>query len=675
MESVENLADFEKVLLLLGCAVGVVALFRRIHLPPILGYLFVGALIGPGGLGFINDVSELNFLAEFGVVFLMFTIGLEFSVPHLMTMKKTLLGLGGTQMVVCTGLATFVGWFFNMPLKTAFITSGALALSSTAVVMNQLTQQNEIHSTHSRAAISILLFQDIAAVLFLILIPAMADGPNAQTHSLAFSLGIALVKGIIVFLVMAVAGKWVLRPLFHEVAKSYSSELFMLAVLLTALSSAWLTHHLGLSLALGAFLAGMMLGETEFRQQIEIDIRPFRDVLLGLFFITIGALLNLHDLPRHLHWVLLILGSIIALKAAVITFLTRTIEKVPKFTALRTGILLAQGGEFGFAVLTLAISYQLIDPKYSQVVIAAVVLSITVAPILIRYNKVIANFFFKKRTHGESLNEQHDFPLSTHAADLKDHVILCGFGRVGQVLARFLEQEKIPTLALDLDPARIASSSLAGEHAFYGDVRRADTLAAAGLGRARMVVISFSDEDSALETLKHIRALRADVPVFVRTRNDSNLEAFQAAGATEVVPESLEASLMLASHLLLTLGVAPARIVSRIRAVHADRYRIMKGFFKGHDDAMALDDTKESRFSLHAITVTDKAYAVGKQIGDIIEPDAFGECPVKTMIRQQKRQANPPIETRLKAGDVLIIYATPEQIALIEEHILRGNEY
>jgi CPA2 family monovalent cation:H+ antiporter-2 len=302
-------------------------------------------------------------------------------------------------------------------------------------------------------------------------------------------------------------------------------------------------------------------------------------------------------------------------------------------------------------------------------------LSITVSPILIRYNKVIANWFFKKQQHASSLDEPHDYPLSTHAADLKNHVILCGFGRVGQVLARFLEQEKIPTLALDLDPARIASSSLAGEHAFYGDVRRADTLAAAGLGRARMVVISFSDEASALETLKHIRALRADVPVFVRTRNDSNLEAFQAAGATEVVPESLEASLMLASHLLLTLGVAPARIVSKIRAVHADRYRIMKGFFKGNDDSMALGDTKESRFSLHAITVTDTAYAIGKKIANIIEPDVLGEFPVKAMIRKQKRQPDPPAETRLKAGDVLIIYATPEQIALIEEHILRGGEY
>ncbi|MEY3182184.1 MAG: hypothetical protein RLZ35_169 [Pseudomonadota bacterium] len=675
MENVQNLADFEKVLLLLGCAVGVVALFRRISLPPILGYLCVGAFIGPGGLGFINDVNELNFLAEFGVVFLMFTIGLEFSIPHLITMKKTLLGLGGTQMVACTALATFVGWLFHMPLKTAFITSGALALSSTAVVMNQLSQQNEIHSTHSRAAISILLFQDIAAVLFLIIIPAMADIPQAQAHSLGYSLSIALVKGILVFLVMAVAGKWILRPLFHEVAKSYSSELFMLAVLLTALSSAWLTHHLGLSLALGAFLAGMMLGETEFRQQIEIDIRPFRDVLLGLFFITIGALLNLRELPKHLHWVLIILGSIIALKTIIITVLTRTIEKVPKFTALRTGIILAQGGEFGFAVLTLAISYQLIDPSYSQVVIAAVVLSITVAPILIRYNKVIANWFFKKKVTTSITEEPHDFPLSTHAAELKDHVILCGFGRVGQVLARFLEQEKIPTIALDLDPERIASSSLAGEQAFFGDVRRADTLAAAGLGRARMVVISFSDEASALETLKHIRALRADVPVFVRTRNDSNLEAFQAAGATEVVPESLEASLMLASHLLLTLGVPPTKIVNKIRAVHADRYRIMKGFFKGHDDAMALGDKEGSRFSLHPITITDKAYAVGKQIAEIITPDSLGEWPVKAMIRGKKRHTEPSVETRLKAGDVLIIYATPEQITLIEEHILRGTEY
>ena len=243
-------------------------------------------------------------------------------------------------------------------------------------------------------------------------------------------------------------------------------------------------------------------------------------------------------------------------------------------------------------VLTVAINNGLIDPRQSQIVVAAVVLSIVVAPFLIRYNLPIAEWFFPKKEMEETVAlEEQPYQLSEHTRELKNHVIICGFGRVGQILARFLEQEHIPSVALDLDQIRISTSALAGEHAFFGDARRPEVLASAGLARARMIVISFADEPAALETLKHIRALRLDIPVFVRTRNDSNLKTFQEAGATEVVPESLEASLMLASHLLLMLGVPASRILTKICAIHADRYQIIQGFFKGDDDSTLLEET------------------------------------------------------------------------------------
>lgn len=657
--------QFQSILILLGFAVAVIALFRRIHLPPILGYLFVGMIVGPGGFGFIPRSQNLTFLAEFGVVFLMFMIGLEFSWTRIMTMRKALLGVGGIQVLVCTIVAMFVGWYFGLPPKTAFVAAGALALSSTAVVLKQLVEQHELHTVHGRLSIGILLFQDLAAVLFLILIPALASNNPALVVPVFSALG----KGIGVSVLLWVFGKYLLKPLFHEVAKSHSSELFMLATLMVVLGAAWLTHHLELSLALGAFLAGLMLGETEFRHQIEIDLRPFRDVLLGLFFITIGTLLQINTFPQHWHWVLLILVALISFKTLLIMALARIVTRVSFSKAFRTGLILSQGGEFGFVILTLAINHELIDPLQSQVVVAAVVLSIIMAPLLIRYNKAIGNRLFK-RSDSVIPEEPNRLQLSEHTATLQDHVIICGFGRVGQIIARFLEQENIPSVALDLDPSRVNSSSLAGEHAFFGDARRPETLAAAGLGRARMIVISFSDEPAALETLRHIRSLRTDIPVFVRTPNDSNLKTFQEAGATEVVPESLEASLMLASHLLLMLDVPASKILFKIRAIHADRYRSIQGFFKGEDDPTLIEEADTLRMSLHAITIGEDVYAVGKSIEELSTPDA--PVLVKILTRDSTRYQDPDTSMIIKAGDVLVVYTTPESLYLIGEKILRG---
>ncbi len=697
---------FQFFLLLLACAVTIVALFQFIHLPPILGYLLVGMLMGPGGFGVIPSLHDLTFLAEFGVVFLMFTLGLDFSFTKLIAMKRALLGLGGIQVLLCTLVAMGGAIYFGFPPKTAFVAAGALALSSTVVVIKQLAVQHELHTIHGRFAIGILLFQDLAAVLFLILIPALAGSqedtvliswlqekpesvtwlrealpflftPHIQSflvswlqeHALLVSLLYALFTGIGIFMVLLYLGKGPIRFLFHKVAKTHSNELFMLVALLVALGAAWITYGLGLSMALGAFLAGLILGETEFRHQIEIDMRPFRDVLLGLFFITIGALLHIKTLPQHWHWVLFILLALITFKTILIMLLTRIIEKQTFIKAFRTGLILAQGGEFGFVILTLAINNKLIDPEQSQVVIAAVVLSIVIAPLLIRYNKLIAYSLFKKPEETPP-EEKNALPLDKQAMELKDHVIICGFGRVGQILARFLEQENIPSIALDLDPMRIGDTKVAGEKAFYGDARRLEVLAAAGLARARMIVISFADETAALETLKNIRSMRADIPVFVRTKNDSNLKAFQDAGATEVVPETLEASLMLASHLLLMLGVPASRILYKIRAIHTDRYRIMQGFFKGMDDQTLLEESDASRMSLHPLTVTENAFAVHKKIADIYDPES--PHAIKALIRNGVRNPNPDPNLIIEAGDILVLLATPETLYILTEKILRG---
>lgn len=630
----------------------------------------VGILVGPGGLSLVPDFNAtLQFVGEIGVVFLMFTIGLEFSLSRMMAMRKALLGLGGIQVLLCTLAATGVGLAFGMPLKAAFIAAGALSLSSTAVVIKQLQEQGEMHSIHGRLSISILLFQDLAAVLFLIMISALHD-PGEQ--NIWLEILSTMGQGSIVVMVLGALGLWVLRPLFNEVAKARSNELFMLATLFVVLGAAWITYQLELSLALGAFLAGLMLGETEFRHQLEIDIRPFRDVLLGFFFITVGSKLHIPEIVAQGFVIPLALLGLISTKMLIIMGLTYFFGKIPLRKAFRTGLILAQGGEFGFVVLTEAIQADLIAPDQHQVLVATVVLSILIAPLLIKYNKFISDKLlpFKGPLKNIPPDPQNRLDLAEHSAELKDHVIICGYGRVGQVLARFLSQEKIPFICLDLDPMRVNRARSAGDDTFYGDARNPQILAAAGFSKARMLVISFSDEAAALDTLRHVRSLRLDIPVFVRTPDDSNLETFQSAGATEVVPETLEASLMLASHLLLTLGVPASKIIYKVRAIHADRYRFLQGVFKGETELSHLDDPTNIRKELYAVTLPENAFAIGKTLEELIS--SIPKARVKSISRSNNRYNDPKPNFILELGDILVLHALPEDLYLLEERLLNG---
>lgn len=660
---------FKYILILLSCSVIFVVICRRLHLPAIIGYLSVGMIVGPGGVGWLPTIDDLNHLAEFGIVFLMFTLGLEFSIPRLIAAKRILLGVGGLQVLICTLVATCAAWLLGYNLIQSIVVGGALALSSTAVVVKQLTEQKKQHTSYGSMAINILLFQDLAAVGFLILIPAFSGSESAPIH-VTFLL--TLVKGVFAFVSMTLLSMWVLRPLFHEVAKSRSTELFMMATLLVALSAAGVTYYLGLSMALGAFIAGLMLGETEFRHQIELDIRPFRDVLLGLFFVVIGANLDLSLLPTIINKVLMLLCAIIAVKMILIAGIVKTFSKTSIQSSLRTGIILAHGGEFTFVLLSEAMDYDLLSPSERPVLYSAVVLSLMLAPLLIRYNGFIIELFNKNtKKEDTELKEFNSNQLTDLGAELENHVILCGYGRVGQILARFLDQEEIPWIALDMDPVRLSKSSIAGEHAFYGDSTYPNTMLAAGLSRARMVVITFSDEAPALQVVKHVREMRLDVPLFVRTQDDSNLKAFQDAGATEVVPETLESSLMLASHLLLTLGVPTKKIIDKIRTIHADRYEILRGMYRGEDDVTLIEHETESRRSLHSIFVPEGANAVNQALA-CIAPDEE-EFYVKSLTREGERISDPELAMPIKIGDVIVIFATPEETTAIEEQILNGE--
>jgi len=653
---------FHSILILLGVAVVLVALFRYLRLPQILAYLCAGIVVGPYGMGWIPDLEGTRTLAEFGLVFLMFTVGLEFSLPKLIAMKAMVFGLGGAQVLISALVFGFVAWLFDVPPEGAVVIGGMLAMSSTAIVLKLLTEQLEQNSRHGRHAISVLLFQDLIVVPFLILIPAL--GGNLE-QSVWMSLGWALLKSVLVLVGIFIVGRWLLRPFFHEVASAKLREYFMLAVLLLTLAAAWITEIAGLSLALGAFLAGMMMGETEYRHQVEGDILPFRDILLGLFFVTIGIMLDLSVMLELWPWVLVSVIAIIVFKTLLVLGLGKLFG-METGVALRTGLVLSQVGEFAFALILLANQHQLFCARTSQIVLASIILSMMLAPLIVRYNGWLA----KRWVPGYTREREGNLDvIRAEAVGANKHVIICGYGRSGQNLAWMLEQEGIPSLALDLDPVRVRDARDAGKPVVYGDVARRDVLEAAGLHRATALAISFYNTPAALKILEITRHVRPDMPVIVRTMDDADLDRLKAAGATEVVPESLEGSLMMGSHLLLLMGVPGSRIMRHVRNVRTDRYRMLRGFFHGED----LDDGKDARAyqeRLHSIELPAGAHAVGRLIADLhLEEVGISVSAVR---RGGIRGPEPSPETKLAAGDVLVLFGAPEALEQAEKILLEG---
>ena len=659
-----NIHTLQIILSLLAIAVVTVTLFRRLHLPPILGYLMVGVLVGPFGVGMVDSTEDTRFLAEFGVVFLLFTIGLEFSLPQMIAMKGSVFGLGGSQVLITGGLAALAAWLIGLDVEAAIIAGGVVSLSSTAIVIKQLAEQAELNAEHGRLAVSVLLFQDLAVIPLLVVIPLLAGSAEQGVATLLLW---ALLKAALVFAVIMAIGHWLLRPLFHEIAAARSAELFTLTVLLVTLAAAWLTHEAGLSLALGAFLAGMMLGETEYRHQIEADIRPFQDVLLGLFFITVGMRVDLLSLLPILHWVLLTALVLLLSKALIILQLVLATRR-PMATAFRSGLLLAQGGEFGFVLLDLSLQNHLLPGTAGQILFAAIILSMLVSPFMIRYNGRMANHFCTLRNFGDEVQILQD--LEHEVEHLDRHVIICGYGRIGQNLGRILEHEGFPYVALDLDPAVVREAHNAGDPVHFGDGARREILDAAGLSRASVVVLSFEDHHRALRILHHIRETQPALPVLVRTRDDSHLEALEQAGATQVMPEAVEASLMIGGQLLLLLKVPGSRIFKIMREIREGRYKLLRDFFHG-DEAMDLEHDEAFQERLHTVTLPDKAFAVGHTIEDLHLWD--WDVSVTAVRRGGIRGEAPAPETLLQAGDVLVLAGTPQHLEHAEGLLMYGH--
>ena len=655
--------SIQLIILLLVSSVLLVAIFSYLRLPPMIAYFVVGLVLGPHAFGILPDSESSRHFVEFGIVFLMFTIGLEFSLPKLNSMRNILFGLGSSQVLITISTVILFGVFFGLNLPAAFIIGSALTMSSTAIVSKILMERIDLNSRHGRLSIGILLFQDIAVIFILILIPVF----NVQGANLVEIISFSVIKILLLLFIVFKAGQPVMNFWFGIVAKSKSRELFVLNVLMITLIFAYITKLAGLSYALGAFLAGMLISETRYRHQVESDITSFRNILLGLFFISVGMMLNLDILSNNFLLIIILFFCLTLFKIVLITFLT-TLFNYELGVGIRTGVILSQAGEFSFVILALGQESGIISGDILQITLSVCLLSMLFAPILIPFNGKIARYIAKgysKKT--ETLMKQ----LEGLGHDFSDHVILCGYGRSGQYLGRFLKEENIKYIAIDIDLNRVNDASNAGEKVMYGDASRRIVLKAAGIERAKAVVIAYADDRSTEKVLNVIREAYPELPVVVRTKDESSVEGLKKAGATDVVPEVQEGSLMLASHALVILGIPLSNVIKKIRVFRSERYKMFRGFFVGETD-LDQENNLQERFQLHSIEINKYFFLVNKSIKSI--PLKEFNIEIQHLRRPNMLEnIEPHADIVLSSGDIIVILGLQADLNIFEKYVINGK--
>jgi len=654
--------SIQLIILLLVSSVLMVALFRYLRLPPMIAYFVVGLILGPYALGVLPDSESSRHFVEFGIVFLMFTIGLEFSLPKLNSMRHILFGLGGAQVAITLATTMIFSTFLGLDLAAAFIIGSALTMSSTAIVSKILMERIDLNSRHGQLSIGILLFQDIAVIFILILIPVF----NSQVVDLYSVLWMSLFKIIVLLFILFRVGQPVMNFWFGIVAKQKSRELFVLNVLMITLIFAYVTKLTGLSYALGAFLAGMLISETRYRYQVESDIASFRDILLGLFFISIGMMLNIEVLIEYYPIIFLLFFIYTIFKVTVITYLAK-LFKYELGVGIRSGVILGQAGEFSFVILALGQEQNLISGDILQIILSVCLLSMLFASFIIPFNGRIARYI---STEYLKNSEKLVNKIEASSEDFSGHVIICGYGRGGQYLGRFLKEENISFIAIDMDLNRVNDAANAGEKVMYGDASRRVVLRAAGIERAKALVIAYSDDRSSLKVLNVIREIYPDLPIIVRTRDESSIQQLQDAGATDVVPEVLESSLMLASHALVILDIPLARVIKKIRAFRNERYKIFRGYFMGSSEAG--DDLQgQEQLQLHSIEIKNNFYLINKQIREI--PFDNFNIEIQHLRRPNMLEdIEARLDIRLQGGDIIVILGLPKDLIEFEKFSITG---
>lgn len=649
--------------MILALGTFLIAIFQRFGVSSILGYLATGILSGPSGLGWVKEGAGLDMFAELGVVLLMFTIGLEFSLPKLLAAKRLVIGLGGAQVIITTAVfAALLNWS-GLDLSVALLLGGALAMSSTAIVLKQLGEQAELNTSHGRMSTGILLFQDIAAVPLLVALPIMASGPANLTGELNH----AIIGATLVFSGLMLFGRYLLPRLLEWVAESRSLELFSLTAILLVMIAATVSSAAGLSPTLGAFMAGALLGESSFRHQIEADIRPFRDLMLGLFFVTVGMRLDLSVVVGSFVEILTVVIALVGLKPILIASIARGYG-YKWLEAIRAAISLAQGGEFGLLVLSVGLTMGLFSPGLAQPLMAAVILSMILTPVLVKYNREIA-FALAPPTNAEKEIPVFE-DIASASEGLEKHVIVCGFGRLGQNVMEILQAEGISSVALDLDLGRVKQASAAGEPVMFGNASQADVLKSAGIDHASALAITVGDVNTAEKIVHQAQLLNPKLPVLARSRRGRDDEGLIEAGAT-VFPESMESSLAFAGQLMVMVDVPPSVVEARLNLIRAEDYAPLKAFFHAARSDKALQESLDFPQEIKSIVLKENHHAVGLTVHEL------GITDLGVSLLDVRRGAikirGDQLDTRLRVGDVLVLKGEKDALNRAAQILAMGN--
>jgi monovalent cation:H+ antiporter-2, CPA2 family len=552
------------IVILLCAAVIIVAVCRLMRLSPVIGYLAAGAAIGPFGLGLIADVKGTTGIAEFGVIFLLFVIGLELSFERLRSMRKHVFEFGGAQVLITSGVIASLIIGFGGTTPEAIIIGGGLALSSTAIVLQVINEQGEKSSQVGRLSLAILILQDMAVIPLLVLVTLFSQ----QSGSVSEVLTETALKATIGMTLIFITGRLLLRPLFRFIASLENTELFTATTLLIVFGVSQLTSYIGLSPALGAFMAGLLIAETEFKMQVEADVLPFKGLLLGLFFMAVGMSLNVETLYAHFTAIIGLTVALMLCKALIIMALCRVFG-FSLSTAIHSGLMLSQGGEFAFILFALAESNGIMNSQLSQVLLVVITMSMALTPLVATIGKRISHALEKYAiSRPETLSEE--------TLDLSQHVIISGFGRVGHTVAQLLEAEHINYVAIDIDSISVTKERKRGTPVYYGDTTRVHVLNALGISRARAIIVTHSDTRVALQTIVTIRELNRDIPIIARAKNIEKVQRLEAAGANLAIAEMYEVSLQLGGALLKSIGITDQEISRIIEVFRAEDYAITR---------------------------------------------------------------------------------------------------
>lgn len=654
MHTPELLTD---LLLIFLVSVPVAFLCLRLKLPLLVGLMVTGILIGPYGLGLIRGLEEIEILAEIGVALLLFTIGIEFSISRLKEMRRLVILGGGLQVALTIAATAGAAVLFGREPRQAIFFGFLIALSSTAIVLKTLDERKEINAPHGQAGVGILLFQDISIVLMMLFVPILGGEGSIGWLSVLWSLG-----GSFLALAAIVAAAWFLMPRFLKLVVGLRSpEIFVLSVILLSLGTAWITSQFGLSLALGAFIAGLVISESEFSHQITADILPFRDVFNSLFFVSIGLLLSVSALWENIGTVAILVVSLFAGKALIIWLVIR-LMKFPQRVAVMTALGLAQIGEFSFVLAKAGKSVDLLPDTDYQSFLAASIITMAATPFVIAASPKIGYFLqniLPDRTP-EPADDEDELHL-TSSGGLTNHVIIVGYGLNGRNLARVLRAVTVPYTILELNPRVVQDAKAKGEKINFGDATRRELLRHANIDEAYALVLAMSDPSSARRTVKIARQLNPDLYIVVRTRYVSEITELLVLGANEVIPEEFETSIEIFSRVLQRYGVARQVIEQQIETIRKQGYEMLRSPSAVTQVALANLNAALHSAATETVHIDEGAYAIGRSLGELQLRRETG-VTIIAVIRDNETTVNPGAEFTFRAGDGLVLLGESEKL-------------